>query len=129
MSLNPILNEGERGSRDSHTRIHIGHSISNKNFEILELMMQMKIVITLHVCLLLRQFIEDRSIVLTVFLKKGKKAPKKIAFCIESQAEFLVELEHNNLKSSFTLSIAKATHGDSSETYENPFWLEMRNGA
>ena len=127
--LYPILNKVERGSRDSHIRTRVGHSFCNKNFQILEVMMQMKIVITLHVYLLLRQLIEDCSIVLTVFLKTGKKATKKIAFCIESQAEFLVELKHNNLKSSFTPSIAKAKHGDSSETYENPSWLEMRNGA
>ena len=54
--------------------------------------------------------------------KKAKKL-QKIAFFVESKAEFLVELKHGNSKSSFTLSIAKAKHGDSSETYENPSWL------
>ena len=37
-----------------------------------------------------------------------------------------MELKHDNLKSSFTLSIAKAKHGDSSKTYENPSWLGMK---
>ena len=36
-----------------------------------------------------------------------------------------MELKHDNLESSFTLSIAKAKHGDSSETYESPSWLWM----
>ena len=40
-----------------------------------------------------------------------------------------MELKHDNLKSSFTLSIAKAKHGDSSETYESPSCLGMRHGA
>ena len=38
--------------------------------------MQMKIVITLHVYLFLRQLIKNHSIVLTVFLKKAKKLQK-----------------------------------------------------
>ena len=69
----PILNEGvgEGGSRASHTRTHGGHSFCNKNFQILQLMMQMKIVITLHVYLFLRQLIKNRSIVLPVFLRKS----------------------------------------------------------
>ena len=60
---------------------------------------------------------------------KKLKSSKKIGFCIESEAEFLVELKHDNLESSFTLSIAKAKHGDSSETYENPSRLGIRNEA
>ena len=55
----------------SHTRTHGGHSRCNKNLQILELMMQMKIVITLYVYLFLRQLIKSLSIILTVFLKKG----------------------------------------------------------
>ena len=39
-------------------------------------MMQVKIVITLHVYLFLRQLIKNRSIVLTVFLKKAKELHK-----------------------------------------------------
>ena len=68
----------------SHTRTHDGHSCCNKNFQILELMMQMKIVITLYVYLFLRQLIKNISIALTVLLKKKLKL-KKIAFCIESK--------------------------------------------
>ena len=90
--------------------------------------MQIKAIITLHVYLLLKQLIKNCSTVLTVFLKKVKKLQKNI-FCIESKADFLVELKHDNLKSSFTLSITNAKHGDSSETYKNPSWLGMRNGA
>ena len=54
-------------------------------------MMQINIV-TLHVYLFLRQLIRNRSIVLTALLKKAKKF-QKIAFCIESKAEFLVQLD------------------------------------
>ena len=89
-------------------------------------MMQMKIAITLHVYFVLRQ-LNKKS--LNCILEKKLKSSKKIAFCIESKAGFLVELKHDNLQSSFTLSIAKAKHGDSPETFENPSWLEMRNGA
>ena len=72
---------------------------------------------------------DSSSIVLTVFLKKKLRSSKKIAFCVEPKAVFLVELKHGNSKILFTLSIAKAKHGDSSETYGNPSWLGMRNGA
>ena len=51
--LYPILNERERGSRASYTRTNGGHS------SILELMMQVKVVITLHVYLFLRQLIKN----------------------------------------------------------------------
>ena len=106
-NLYPILNKRKGRSRISQTRTHGRYSFCNRNFQILELMMQMKIVITLHVYLFLRQLIKNRSTILTVFLKKKLKSSKKIAFCIESKAEFLVELKHNNLKNLFTLSIAK----------------------
>ena len=53
-----------------------GHSFCNKNFQILELMMQVKIVITLHVYLFLRQLLKNRSIVVTVLLEKAKKRHK-----------------------------------------------------
>ena len=66
----PILNEGEEESRVSHTRTHCGHFFCNKNFQILELLMQMKIAITLHVYLFLKQLIVNRSIVSTTFLRK-----------------------------------------------------------
>ena len=49
-------------------------------------------IVTLHVYLFLRQLIKNRSIVLTALLKKAKKF-QKIAFCIESKAEFLVQLD------------------------------------
>ena len=55
---------------------HGGHSFCNKNFQILELMMQVKIAITLHVYLFLRQLLKNRSIVVTVFLEKAKKLHK-----------------------------------------------------
>ena len=117
-SLYSILNEGDGGTRASNTRAHGGDSFSNKNFQILELMMKMKIVITLYIYLFLRQLIKNRSIVLAVFFQKKTKKFQKIAFCIESKAEFLEKLEHNNLKNSHTFCIAKAKHGNSSETYE-----------
>ena len=66
----PILNEGKEESRAPHTMTHCGHFFCNKNFQILELLMQMKIAITLHVYLFLKQLIVNRSIVLTVFLRK-----------------------------------------------------------
>ena len=78
--LYPILNKGERGSRDSHIRTRVGHSFCNKNFQILEVMMQMKIVITLHVYLLLRQLIEDCSICLNHILENRQKSYKKNCF-------------------------------------------------
>ena len=89
--------------------------------------MQVKIVITLHVYLFLRKLIKNRSIVLTVFLKKLKTS-LKIVFCIESKAECLVELKARQFKK-VIYSYTKAKHEDSSETYENPSWLGMRNGA
>ena len=75
-SFYPILNEREGGSRATHNRTHGGEFFCNKNFQILELMMQVKIVITLHVYLFLRQFIKNRYIGLTVFLKKAEKLNK-----------------------------------------------------
>ena len=72
----PILNEVEEGSSASHSRTRDGHSFCNKNFQILELMIEIKIVITLHVYLFLRQLSKNRSIVLTVFLKKAKRFQK-----------------------------------------------------
>ena len=45
--------------------------------QILLLMMSIKIVITLHVYLVLRQLIKDGSIVLTASVKKAKKLQKK----------------------------------------------------
>ena len=92
----------------------------------------MKIIITLHVYLFLRQLIKNCSTVLTCLnciLEKKLKSSKKINFCVESKAKFLVELKHSNSKSSFALSLAKAKHGHISETYENLSWLGMRNGA
>ena len=128
-NLYPILNEREGGGgRASHTRTHGGYFLCNKNFQFLELMMQMKIVITLHVYLFLTQLIKNCSS-LKCIPEKKLKSSKKIALCVESKGGFLVELKHNNSKSSFTLSIAKDEHGDSSETYENPSWLLIRNVA
>ena len=87
--------------------------------------MQMKIAITLDVYFFLRQ-LNKKS--LNCILEKKLKSSKKIALCIESKAGFLVELKHDNLQSSFTLSI-DIFPMDSPETFENPSWLEMRNGA
>ena len=89
--------------------------------------MQVKIAIILHVYLFLRQLIENRSIVLAAFLKKAKSSIK-IAFCIESKAEFLVEHKTQQFKKLIYI-YTKANHGDSSKTYENPYWLGMRSGA
>ena len=86
------LGEGRKyGFPYQYGHSHGGHSCCNKSFQIIELMMQMKIVITLYVYLFLRQLIKNISIALTVFLKNAK-APKKIAFCIESKVEFLGKL-------------------------------------
>ena len=87
--------------------------------------MQVKIVIILHVYLFVRQLINIRSIVLTVFLKKLKSSIK-IAFCIESKVEFLVELEARQFKKLIYIS-TKAKHGDSSKLMRIPlgWWLEV----
>ena len=53
--------------------------------QILELMIQVKVVITLHVYLFLRQLIKNS--------RKKVKSSIKITFCIESKAEFLAELK------------------------------------
>ena len=58
-------------------------------------MMQMIIVITLHVNLFLRQFIKNHSIIL-----EKRLTLQKIAFCIESKAEFLGELNFNTWEDS-----------------------------
>ena len=89
--------------------------------------MQVKIAIILHIYLFLRQLIKNCSIVLAAFLKKAKSSIK-IAFCVESKAEFLVEPKTQQFKKLIYI-YAKAKHGDSSKTYENPSWLGMRNGA
>ena len=68
------------GSRTFDTRTHGRHSSFNKNFHILELMMQMKTIIALHVCLFFRQPIHNFSIVLTAFLKKKAKKFEKNCF-------------------------------------------------
>ena len=93
--------------------------------------MQVKIVITLHVCLFLRKLIKSCSIVLTVLLKKLKKIvfrKLKLKWGLEFKAEFLVELKTRQFKK-VIYSYTKGKRGDSSKTFENPSWLGMRNGA
>ena len=107
-NLYPILHEREGGNRPSYTSADDGNSFCNKNFQIPELMMKVKIVITLHVYLFLRQLIKIAPLSWPYSGKKLKSSMKT------AKADF---------------SIAKAKHGDSCKTYENLSWLGMRNGA
>ena len=54
-------------------------------------MMHIKIIFTLHVCLFLRELIQNLSIVLTVILKKAEKLQKRL-LRIESKVEYLGKL-------------------------------------
>ena len=67
----------------------------------------------------------DRSLKIVPFSSKKLKSSIKIAFCIESKAEFLVELKTQQFKKLIYIH-TKAKHGDISKTYENPSWLGIR---
>ena len=85
-TLYPILNKREGGIRSSRTRTHGGYSFCSKNLQILELMMQIKIVITLHVYLFFRQLIKNRST--NCILEKKLKSSKKLLSTLSLKLNF-----------------------------------------
>ena len=83
----------DRSKNFNGNRAHDWQNCFNKSLQILELMMQMKIVIRLHVYLFLRQLFQNLILALTAFLKKSWKAPTKSLFVLTLTLFRVIELE------------------------------------